>query len=542
MRRTLWALLAASAALALAIPTAQAGAGAHPTGAAVNRSIAPARTPAEVRRGQARTAQTPAFLPSAVECVAHGAPRNLNLDCDDPVAPNNEPHVIVDPRDPRHLVASSNDYDSNGDEFYTTFDGGRSWTTGDMSLESADHTGSDPVTAFDPKHHTVIHASLNYVIRPDGQAENGDVVVSVSTDGGGTWGEPVVVDRGVGADLDPLQLFNDKEWVATDTNPRSRFYGRTYLTWSKFKSTDGNYLESPIFEAHSDNGGRSWSVPQEISGSSARYCTFQVDGAAGECDEDQASTIAIARDGTVFVAFINEQHQRAWEPGEQFENQYLVVRSPNGGKAWSKPVHVVDMEDGSLDYPLNADGSQTITGMQMRLWSVGNLAIDPHSGRLYLVFSDNRAGVHDVANPVTHTQAYVMRSADGASWEGPRAVAPSKRDQWFPFVAVNPRNGTIGVLYNDRISRDEYVASLATGTFARRSRVVLSSEPSNANDAIVFQAGVPDCPKCTLFHGDYIGLDYGRDGTANAVWTDMRRVVSSSGDTGHTENIFYSRH
>jgi hypothetical protein len=38
-----------------------------------------------------------------------------------------------------------------------------------------------------------------------------------------------VVGFGNGCDLDKLQVFNDKEWIATDNNPSSRFYGRTDL-------------------------------------------------------------------------------------------------------------------------------------------------------------------------------------------------------------------------------------------------------------------------------------------------------------------------
>jgi hypothetical protein len=33
---------------------------------------------------------------------------------------------------------------------------------------------------------------------------------------------------------------------------------------------------------------------------------------------------------------------------------------------------------------------------------------------------------------------------------------------------------------------------------------------------------VPGCETCATFHGDYINIDYGPDGHANMVWTDMR--------------------
>jgi len=100
----------------------------------------------------------------------------------------------------------------------------------------------------------------------------------------------------------------------TDNNPASQFYGRSYLTWTKFVSASGTYLSSPIFESHSDDGGYTWSTPQEISGSNAALCTFQESGAAGACDENQFSVPTVAPDGPVYVAFENEQNKSLREP------------------------------------------------------------------------------------------------------------------------------------------------------------------------------------------------------------------------------------
>ena len=45
-----------------------------------------------------------------------------------------------------------------------------------------------------------------------------------------------------------------------------------------------------------------------------------------------------------------------------------------------------------------------------------------------------------------------------------------------------------------------------------------------------------------LFHGDYITLAYGRDGSANAAWTDHRRFIDlGNGDDGFTQNTFFAR-
>ena len=74
---------------------------------------------------------------------------NTKLDCDDPF-PNNEPNIEVDPANPLHMIASSNDYGTCCDENYTTFDSGKH--VGEQQHvdgRTRQSTGSDPVTVFD---------------------------------------------------------------------------------------------------------------------------------------------------------------------------------------------------------------------------------------------------------------------------------------------------------------------------------------------------------------------------------------------------------
>lgn len=472
-----------------------------------------------------------------LECTATGTPPNTLLDCDDPEAPKNEPDIEVDPADPNHMIASANDYESCCDAFYTTFDGGATWQVGDMSTIEDGRIGSDPVTVFDVKHGVALHASLNFICT-DVACGEADLVVSPSYDGGVTWEQAIEVYDGEGFDFDAVQVFNDKEWIVADNNPASPFYGRVYVTWSRFLSFSGAYIESPIWESHSDDGGLTWSTAQEISGSSST-CTFQEEGAALECDEDQFSVPTIGPDGTVYVAFENEQHEAAWEPGDVFENQYLVVKSTDGGVTWSPPVSVVDLEDGSLDYPVNVNGRQTLSGLQIRVNSAGNVVADPNSGKLYLVFADNRNGTHDSSTPVTNTDVFVMTSQNGTTWRGPFPITKAPKDQWFPWVEVNPVTGDIGVVYNDRTgSRILYNAVFATGNPAGSlATQTVSTTPSNPFLSAFFRASISACQHCATFHGDYINVSYGSDGVAHLVWTDMRRFIPGK---GFTENIFHA--
>jgi hypothetical protein len=333
------------------------------------------------------------------------------------------------------------------------------------------------------------------------------------------------VDSGLGCDLSNTQLFNDKEWIVTDNNPSSPHYGRTYLTWTKFISASGHYQSSPIFESHSDDGGKSWTKGQEISGSNPAICTFQVSGPAGQCDEDQGSSPTVAPDGTVYVAFENEQNQALWESGEVFDDQYVFVKSTDGGVTWSSPNFIVGLEDGSRDYPLNVNDRQTLTGYQVRVWSVGDLVASPRAsenGKLVLVFSDNRNGTHDSDNPVTNSDVFLLTSTDGgATWSGLTQVDSSTTDQWFPWADINPTNGTIGVLYHDRRVADPALYDTALTEFPG-SKTIVDTAPSNPTQSRFFQAGVTGCEHCATFHGDYINVAYGSNGQANMTWTDMR--------------------
>jgi hypothetical protein len=122
-------------------------------------------------------------------------------------------------------------------------------------------------------------------------------------------------------------------------------------------------------------------------------------------------------------------------------------------------------------------------------------------------------------------------SNGGAAWSGPMLVDSSGGDQWFPWVDVNPMNGHIGILYNDRGSLNgaHYNASIAEGTPGSLVTTIVSSAPSDPTQSRFFQAGVPDCVNCAVFNGDYVNIAYSSNGKANMVWTDMRDLSDIQG-------------
>jgi hypothetical protein len=330
----------------------------------------------------------------AFRCASSGDPTAaVDISCNDPefgqdFSPDNEIAVAVNPWDPDHIVAGSNDYfyrfnNATGARqaivatgFFTSFDGGATWVDGQVPMRSGNGAG-DPSPAFvralsdpaDPHAGVALMAQLENTGGNGGfYVSQGDVAVSRSTDGGITWSEPVTVMMGTGAALGPATrgVFWDKEWLTVDNTPDSPFYGRAYVTATRFlNGTLGSYAESPIYLSWSDDGGMTWSEPMEISGSHPS-CTWQETGAANECDEDQNSIPAVGPDGMVYVYFGNYQNETAWEVAEDFDAQIMVVKSTDGGETFGAPVPVVQREDGASDMPFSVIGRQTVWGHQIQ--------------------------------------------------------------------------------------------------------------------------------------------------------------------------------
>jgi hypothetical protein len=442
--------------------------------------------------------------------------------------PQNETSIDVNPTQRKNLVGGANDYRlgwaSSG--FYASSDGGYRWYDGWIpfpSLPNGDNLdgGGDPAIVFD-RNGVVYYADINFNRTDD---TNG-VWVSRSTNGGFTWSRPCVVlsdTAACGGPGDPRQpgdgtvaftreneatppfgssanfsvTFNDKEYIAAGPRPAgvtAKCYkpvsktplnpgdpgcptanigpDRIYVTWTSFTNpvgTPGFITDSKIVESHSDDMGRSWSPQHTINGSAA-FCTGSFVGGTA-CDDNQFS-----------VPTVNPETGHLWVAFENFdtpdENQWLVVRSNDGGATFSPPTFISSSFDVNLRLKADcvARGANRVhlTNSCFRMPFTGAIVADKRDGSfaddLYFVMFDNRNGTRNSTN----TDVFFFKSLNGgATWIGPTRVnddastAPANRDcgrgsepacpantdtgndQFWPWIDVNER-GHINIAMKDR--------------------------------------------------------------------------------------------
>jgi len=461
---------------------------------------------------------------------------NMLLDCDGET-PHNETTIAANPLDPQNVVAGYHSYqrkDKGTDNIIrvvgtvsVTYDGGASWSEVIPPINPYQFTG-DPALAFDTRGR-LYFADIADHEGPGGSFTGPSVVVATSLDGGSSWESPVTVARGTNAvtpkkGFGPL-LFNDKDFIATDTGLSSPFRDRVYVTWTGFESAfspNQAFFTSPVMLSSSDDGVH-WSEARAISGSNSSLCIASFFGAPGLCDVDQESYPAVAPDGRVYVSFTNFNTIA--------RSQILVVSSGDGGATWQPPSRVDFIEDSNL--PISPEFEPVLTGCRFRMSFKANTAADPSdaTGRtVYVVFADNRNGTRDPdGNFRTDLDVFLGRSTDaGATW----SVVPvdtSPNDQFFPWVSV-AADGRVDVGYMDRSyasgqAECRYGYSLtrlrfdASGAVASRTTTRVDSALSDPGNSFWFSLN-------SRFIGDYTGITIDSLGRTWASWTDQRAPVS----------------
>ena len=510
---------------------------------------------------------TPSFvLSSNLDGTAVQAP-DVTVNQDTAAATQNEPVIAVDPNNPNRLVAASNDYVTRtwtctvggtpcsalGDGYSGTYysnDGGKTWCCvatdpqhiGTL-IPGVEHlvggqydAGGDSNLVFDNSGN-VYFTGLGFdrLIAPNTVAVNKG---TFDSSGNLHWGSPVFI----GQTTAPSTL-NDKPWTAVDTHAASPFYGRVYVSWTRFifNAKTGAYVQSPITLAYSTDGGQTFSTPQLVS-PNVLY--------------SQGSHVMVGPDGTVYVLWDGDTRLGP------FDSTWMS-KSTDGGVSWTKPLAIAPLVD--IFPPAN-------TVFRVNSFPAGDVA---PNGDVYAAWSTealNTASSYGVdltcASGSTvygscHAAVYWSKSTNGgATWTTPQlafpaldastrtaigypqaqpsggtlnAPAPRRVDTFFPAVAISPQGNVYMSAYAaDVVSPWQRCAQPATPTAVGRINCLqLDNYINNARlDYVVTDLTTATTKTVTThpinsryqfgggFIGDYTDLAVGSDNNFHAIWTD----------------------
>ena len=275
--------------------------------------------------------------------------------------------------------------------FATSSNGGASWTAGFLpgTTTFASPPGSydrvsDPSVAYDAAHNVWLISYLALVgANPNIAPTSPAVLVSRSTDGGLTWGNPVQVNSPGGTQN------QDKNWSVCDDTSTSPFYGHCYTEWDD--NGNGNLVQMST----STDGGLTWSARQSTA--------------------NNATVIGgqplVQPNGTVVVPIENAN-----------ETALLAFTSTNGGASWNSTITVT-----SISHHTDAGN--------IRSGSLPTAEIDG-AGKVYVVWSDCRFESRCRANDLVMTT-----STNGTSWTAvqriPADAVGSGVDHFIPGLAVD---------------------------------------------------------------------------------------------------------
>jgi hypothetical protein len=371
-------------------------------------------------------------------------------------------------------------------------------------------TQAEPFLAIDPGNPNRMLAGYQ-----EGRFDDGGcraLTLAVSSNGGRTWREALLpnLTRATGG---PWQRTSDP-WVAFGPG------GRAYYVSLGFQETQA---DNGVFLSTSEDGGLTWGDPVAVH-------------LGGRNFDDKEAVVVDTRSDSPYRSRVYV----AWDWVSP-ENQQPVVlsSSDDGGASFSPPVFIRSQGNGVGVVPVvgpggvlhavwlnfigfssqalvasrSTDGGATwsapvtissvqVSGVPSARTSEGlpSVAVDPRNGSLYVAWQDDRA-----TPGVDHL--LLSRSTDGGeTWSSPRPVAdgPPDAPDFTPAVAVTPE-GLVGVAYyslrNDpdrAVLVDEYLVVSRDGGQSFGKSQRVTARPWDLRDAAFTERG--------FFLGDYQGL------------------------------------
>jgi hypothetical protein len=207
-------------------------------------------------------------------------------------------------------------------------DHGKDWSPPTVIATNSDGflTDKPTVTADPRKSGTAYAVWQRYLTRPDGPPIESDTMLSVTHDGGKSWGRPTLVLRH-SADA------GDVASVIIVDRARPRLYHLAYWQAGGFPGPGIEHL-SQLLVQRSDDGGRTWSKPRRITAFHTAGGRLR-DPASGKIIRPGVPSFAIdAATGALYAAWQDSR----FSSGRT--DQIAFAASMNAGLTWTSPRRV----------------------------------------------------------------------------------------------------------------------------------------------------------------------------------------------------------
>lgn len=462
------------------------------------------------------------YTASAAARPAGGSNVQMNEDSFPPL-PQNEESVAYSTDDPMVAVAGANDYVSGGTMIMYTHDGGQTWDTTSVvpvfSPTSDICNGGDPAIAYSARDHVFYLAQLCFFR----ELPYSEIQLFVSRDEGATWtpGRRSAIaasnyDRATGRT--DVHSFNDKEYITVDNYPLSPWYGRVYVTYTRFHlADDGSSDTCPIKLSYTDT------VPTQDPSLTVWHHTDLVpdDPGAGGLgfSANQFSVPVVEKSGALDVAYVLEECNTSTDHGLRLR------RSTDGGNSFGAGVHV----DKPGLWAASPSASSGIPHANFRVPNTVAIAYSPVTGTLAYVYTNyiRGKGNGDIDVSLSHDH--------GATWSDPIPIAtgaggdPARHSQFFPWIASDESGRFVAIW----LDRRQDPANHDIGTWEARS----TDDGRTWTDfPISTELWDPDLSffKSGAFIGDYSGLA-ANDQVIYPAWTDGRNNAIGRTGIGETD-------
>jgi len=394
-----------------------------------------------------------------------------------------EPAIAIDPSDDRILLGGSNSFRDGSMPAFSSTDGGLTWVRSFVYPRPASYLltcASDPGVAIDTggrQYYSFIRTTPCRSGRPR-------LFVASRPGPKAAWGTPVQVNPPRGSVAD------DKPAIAVDSSPSSPNRDRVYVAFSRLSH---NQVLSIVF-SHSDDGGRTWSRIVKVNRSG---------------NEETYASIAVARDGTVYVA---------WDDPSSYSLK--IARSTDGGRHFGPEHTIVTF----AVVPIPSCGAGTVIAASLRVCIHPNpiVSVDRspgrRRGRVYVSYA--QIGVGGDEGVIVKAFDRALRPLLGDRNDPGVAVAPGPRrrrpDQFWPASTVDPSTGAFWVCFYETSGsarkRAYFGCSLSRDggkTWSRRVRASSVASDETQPGADLRQ------------YGDYEGIA-ASNGVVHPIWTDSR--------------------